>query len=82
MNPLTAIAHPLEANARKVKNLSPLGIWLFIVGRVLTAFGLGTLAMIYAPAFASRIAWPLVGVGTVLFAVALIGFTRPEKPSS
>jgi len=72
----------LESNARRVKNLTPLGLWLFIVSRVLLAFGLGVLAMVYVPQFAFRVAWPLVGIGVVLFAVAFIGFTRPEKPWS
>ncbi len=68
----------LESNAERVKSLSPVGIWLFIVGRVLVALGVGILAMAYFPQFALVAAWPLVGVGCVVLLLALRSFRRVE----
>ena len=68
--------NPLESNAQRVKNLSPTGIWLFIIARVFVAGGLGILAMAYYPGIAFPVALPLIGVGTILFLVALKGLTR------
>jgi len=47
----------LEGNRSRVQNLTSLEIWLFIIGRVLVAFGVGVLAMIYLPATAANLAW-------------------------
>ncbi len=69
----------LESNARRVQNLSPFGIWLFIFGRVLAAFGLGILAMAYFPAFAFPAGLPLVVAGVIALVVAFIGFGRSKK---
>jgi len=71
----------LEANQRKVRNLSPAGIWMFIVGRVLAAFGLGILAMAYFPAVAFPAAIPVVVIGVALLAIALTRFAQtPSNP--
>jgi hypothetical protein len=72
----------LKWNRRQVQKLSPFEIWLFIVGRVLVAFGLGILAMCYFPRVAYAIAVPLVVVGLVLLVVALKGFKRKDSPPS
>jgi len=37
----------LDSNSRRVKDLSPIGISFFIVGRVLVALGIGILAMAF-----------------------------------
>ncbi len=71
----------LEANHRRVKNLSPFGIWLFIIGRVLAAFGLGIVAMAAFPAIALPAAFPLIAVGVVLLLVALKLYSKPVPPS-
>ena len=73
--------NPLESNARRVRNLSPLGIWLFIIGRVFVAAGLGILAMAYFPVIAFPAALPLIVVGIVLLLVALKGLIgRVDAP--
>jgi len=69
----------LKANARKVKALSPVGLWLFIIGRVLAALGLGMLAMAYFPRLASWAAWPLVVAGIVALVTAFGFFGRGNK---
>ena len=69
----------LEANARRVKNLSPIGIWLFIVGRVVAAFGLGILTMAYYPKIAFPAALPLVGAGMIILLVAFKGLRGPQN---
>jgi hypothetical protein len=66
-------------NASKVRQLSPAEIWLFIVGRVLVAFGLGVFAARYVPAVADSAAFPSVIVGAVLLALAAKGLWR--KPA-
>jgi hypothetical protein len=68
----------LESNARRVRRLSPMGIWLFIVGRVLAAFGLGILVMAYFPRVAFPAALPLIGAGLVLLVIALRSLVRGE----
>ena len=70
----------LEANARRVQNLSPIGIWLFIIGRVLAAFGLGILAMAYFPSYAFPAGVPLVLAGVIALAVAFTGLGRSKDP--
>jgi len=65
----------LAWNQRKVQQLSPSEIWLFIAGRVLAAFGLGMLALIYFPD-TSVVAWPSLILGLVMLAVVFKGFRR------
>lgn len=70
----------LAWNQRKVRQLSRSEIWLFIAGRVLAAFGLGMLAVIYLPD-SSVAAWPSLVLGLVMLAVAFRGFRRaPGQP--
>ena len=66
----------LEGNRRRVQNLTGLEIWLFIIGRVLVAFGVGVLAMVYVPAVAANLAWPAVVVGLLALVVASRGLFR------
>ena len=66
----------LEGNRRRVQNLTGLQIWFFILGRVLLAFGLGSLAMAYAPALASVAVWPSIAVGVILLVLASRGMFR------
>ena len=68
----------LDANQRRVKNLTPWGIWLFIVGRVTVALGLGILAMAYFPQVAFPAALPLIGVGLVMLVVAFLGMRSDD----
>jgi len=68
--------NPLESNAQRVRNLSPVGIWLFIIGRILVAAGIGILAMAYFPSIAFPAALPLIGVGMILLLIALKGLMR------
>jgi len=66
----------LEKNRRRIQNLSGTEIWLFIVGRVLVAFGLGITAMIYLPHFFAVIALPSVVTGIVLLLIASRGLKK------
>ncbi len=66
----------LEGNRSRVQNLTSLEIWLFIIGRVLVAFGVGVLAMIYLPAAAANLAWPALVAGLVALIVASRGLFR------
>jgi hypothetical protein len=66
--------NPLESNTRRVRNLTPVGIWLFIIGRVLVAVGIGILAMAYFPSIAFPAALPLIVLGIVILLIALKGF--------
>jgi hypothetical protein len=70
----------LDSNARRVQQLSPIGIWLFIIGRVLAAFGLGILAMAYFPSFAFPAGVPLVVVGVLALGAAFIRFGSSKSP--
>jgi hypothetical protein len=72
----------LEGNRRRVQNLTGLEIWLFIIARVLVAFGVGVLAMIYVPLVAANLAWPAIVVGLVALVVASRGLLRkrPIEP--
>lgn len=68
----------LNWNAGKVKNLTGLEIWLFIIGRGLAAFGIGVLAMRYFPQFVEPLGFPTIVIGLLLFVVAAKGmFRRP-----
>lgn len=66
----------LNWNTRKVRNLTGTEIWLFILGRVLVAFAIGVLAAEYFPKFATPIALPALGIGVILFAIAMKGLRR------
>jgi hypothetical protein len=65
-----------EGNRSRVQNLTGLEIWLFILGRVLVGFGIGILAMTYAPALASVAVWPAIAVGIILLVLASRGMSR------
>ena len=66
----------LRWNATKVQQLTPLELWLFIVGRVLAGFGLGILAMQYWPQVFAYIGSPAALAGVACIVVALKGFRR------
>lgn len=76
-------AHLLEANRHRVQRLTGREVWMFIVARVLIAFGLGVFAAIHAPSVAVAAAWPAIGVGFVLFVLAARGLVRkPTDPTA
>jgi len=69
----------LKWNQRKVQNLTPLEIWMFIVGRVLIGFGVGVVAMQYWP---DKVAWsgyPTLVVGLAIFVFAAKGLMRKSS---
>ncbi|HEX8904771.1 MAG TPA: hypothetical protein VF771_08020 [Longimicrobiaceae bacterium] len=68
----------LTWNQRKVRQLTPSEIWLFIAGRVLAGFGLGALAVGYFPRLSTYLGWPPLLVGALCLVVAAKGFARPE----
>ena len=70
----------LNWNAGKVKNLTGLEIWLFIIGRGLVAFGAGVLAVRYFPEIAEPMGFPAVAIGLIVFLVAAKGLFR-QSPS-
>lgn len=70
----------LNWNHKKVQNLSPWEIWMFIAGRVYMSYGIGVLAMRYYPQAVYRSGCPALVLGLVLLIVAAKGFLR--KPSS
>ena len=74
----------LESNRRRVQGLTGLEIWLFILGRVLIAFGIGVLAMVYFPSVAPTLAWPALVVGVLILLYASRGLLRspPPKPGA
>jgi hypothetical protein len=74
----------LESNRSRVNRLTGLEIWLFIIGRVLVAFGIGVLAMAYFPSVASPVARPAVVIGVVILLVAARGLFRrpPNTPAA
>lgn len=67
----------LGINHRKVQQLSPLGIWLFILGRVIAAFGLGVIVVTYWPSL-GFLGWPAVVVGMVLLLAAFKGYAKAQ----
>jgi len=74
----------LAWNQRKVRQLTPGEIWLFIVGRGLAAFGLGALATRYVPTLAGTPGVVVVALGVAALLVAGKGFARrapDEQPS-
>lgn len=66
----------LAWNQRKVRQLSPGELWLFIIGRVLAAFGIGVLAMRSFPDLVGPLGLPAVLVGLVLLLIATRGLFR------
>ena len=66
----------LEQNRNRVQNLSGLGIWLFIIGRVLAGFGLGILAVEYLPSIFAKLGLPIVIVGLIIILIASRGLLR------
>ena len=66
----------LERNRARVRNLTGLEIWLFIVGRVLVGFGLGVLAIRYFPQIFTQVGTPAVVVGLLLMVIAAKGLFR------
>lgn len=66
----------LGANHRRLQRLTPAEVWLFIIGRVLAAFGLGILAARYLPGLAAALVWPAVVAGLLCLAVASRGLWR------
>ena len=68
----------LEANRNRVRNLSGIEIWLFIVGRVLAGFGLGILAMVYFPRIFVNLGAPIVIIGIITFLFASKGLVRKQ----
>jgi hypothetical protein len=66
----------LAWNQRKVRQLTPGEIWLFIIGRVLAAFGLGALATRYVPALAGTLGAVIAAVGVASLVIAGRGLTR------
>ena len=68
----------LNWNTRKVKNLTGMEIWLFIVGRVLIGFGVGIICMRYYPQIAGPLGPPSIAVGLLLMLAATKGLFRPN----
>lgn len=69
----------LAWNQRKIHQLSPSEIWLFIAGRVLAALGLGMLLVVYLPD-SSVAAWPLLVLGLIMLMVASKKLWRSPSP--
>jgi hypothetical protein len=69
----------LAWNQRKVRQLTPTEIWLFIIGRVLAAFGLGIVAVERFPDLFRPLGWPAIIVGVLLLLVAGRGMTRSAR---
>jgi hypothetical protein len=66
----------LQWNAQKVSNLTPVEIWLFILGRVLVAFAIGVIAARNFPRVAEPAAVAAMIVGAVMLGIALRGLAR------
>src|SRR4051812_4215914 len=77
----------LAWNQRKVRQLTPGEIWLFIVGRGLAVFGLGALTTRYVPALAGTPGVVIVALGVAVLHMAGKGFARrapdeqPPRPA-
>ncbi len=69
----------LTWNTGKVKNLTGMEIWLFIIARVLVGFGLGALGVRYLPEIAGPLGLPALAVGLLLFLVASKGLRRTNS---
>jgi len=72
----------LKWNQKKVQQLSPVEIWLFIIGRVLIAFGIGVFAVQYFPEIANTLALPAIIIGLVVMVIALKGFANKKQNDS
>jgi hypothetical protein len=71
----------LNWNQKKVQNLTPMEIWMFIAGRVFFSYGVGVLAMRYYP---EAVAWsglPALLVGFALLIFAAKGLMQ-KSPNS
>jgi hypothetical protein len=66
----------LNWNHKKVQNLTPWEIWMFIAGRVFMSFGLGVLAMQFFPVVAGWLAVPTIVFGFILLILAAKGLFR------
>jgi hypothetical protein len=66
-------------NVEKVKNFTGAEIWLFIIARVLTGFGLGVLGVRYFPELAGPLGLPALVVGLLLLLVASKGLWRTNS---
>jgi hypothetical protein len=66
----------LNWNTGKVKNLTAVEVWLFIIARVLPGFGLGVLAVRYFPEIAAPLGLPSLIVDVLLFLIAGKGLLR------
>jgi len=65
-----------ERNKARVKNLTGLEIWFFIVGRVLAGFGLGILAARFWPQIFTKVGPPAIVGGLLLMLIAAKGLFR------
>jgi len=66
----------LAWNAQKVKKLTSNEIWLFIIGRVLVAFGMGIVAMKYFPMLVEFLDIPVILIGALCLVIAARGLKR------
>ena len=62
--------HVRTEQSSRVMNLTGLEIWLFIVGRVLVGFGLGTLVIRYWPRIFAQVGTPVIVAGMLLMTIA------------
>jgi hypothetical protein len=72
----------LTWNQRKVRNLMPLGIWMFILGRAFMNFGVGVLAMQYFPGAVERLGFPIIIIGLFVFILGANGLMRKSPPAN
>lgn len=66
----------LKWNQKKVQNLRPIEIWMFIAGRVLVGFGLGALVIQIFPNWANLLTLPPLILGIILLLLASKGLLR------
>jgi hypothetical protein len=69
----------LAWNQLQVQKLSPGEIWLFILGRVLLALGLGILAAMYFPEASRAAVLPLIVAGLLCLVIASRGLFRRSQ---
>jgi hypothetical protein len=69
----------LNWNAEKVKNLTGMEIWLFIIGRLLFGFGVGVVGAHDFPEIVGPLGFPALLVGLLLSVVAAKGFWRSNS---
>ena len=72
----------LKWNAAKVRNLTGMEVWLFIIARVLIAFAVGVLAARHFPQVADALVRPALLIGVTLFLMAARGMFRPTKKTA